>query len=138
MENNQNQWINMGVVIPIFDNASVHTGIKRKKIALRDQQLQLEKQRETLYTSVWKAVDALNSAENEYKSALELHKFSLLTLKNVAKELENGLASATDYEAAKQRLISAKASLLKARLIYVMRKQMLEFYQNGDWSHLNI
>jgi outer membrane protein TolC len=138
IENNQNQWINMGVVIPIFNNASVHTDIKRKKIALRDQQLQLEKQRETLYTSVWKAVDALNSAENEYKSALELHKFSLLTLKNVAKKLENGLASATDYEAAKQRLISAKASLLKARLIYVMRKQMLEFYQNGDWSHLNI
>jgi len=136
MENNQNQWVNMGIVIPVFNHSAVHSSIKRKKIALMDRQLQLEKQKETLYTSVWQAVDALNSAQKEYQSSIELHKFSKLTLKNVSKKLETGLASATDYEAAKQRLIAAKASLLKARLIFLMRMQMLKFYENGNWEHI--
>ncbi len=50
--------------------------------------------------------------------------------------MENGLASTTDYDVAKQRFISAQATLLKAKLIYLMRKQMLEFYRKGNWNHL--
>ena len=133
---NQNPWVNMGVVIPIFNNAMVYSRIKRKQIAVKDQQLALEKQYDILYTEIWKAIDELQSAENEYYSALELYEFSDLSLKNVTKKLETGLASTTDYQVAKQRYTFAKATLLKAQLIYMMRKQMLEFYKTGDWSHL--
>jgi len=135
---NQNPWINMGVVIPIFNNATVYSRIKRKQIAVKDQQLALEKQYDILYTEIWKAIDELQSAENEYYSALELYEFSDLSLKNVTKKLETGLASTTDYQVAKQRYTFAKATLLKAQLIYMMRKQMLEFYKTGDWSHLGV
>jgi outer membrane protein TolC len=67
---------------------------------------------------------------------MELYNYSKLTLESATKKLEKGLASPTDYELAKQRFASAKASLLKARLIFMMRKQMLKFYQSGNWNHL--
>jgi outer membrane protein len=136
LENNQNQWINMSISIPVFNNAAVHSRIKRKRIAVSNQQLKLEKERETLYTEIWKAVDALRSAENEYLSAVELKHFSQLSLKNIITKMEKGLAGTTDYDVAKQRYTSAQATLLKAKLIYIMRMQMLEFYRKGNWEHL--
>ncbi len=134
--NNQNQWITMGLSIPVFNHASIHSQIKRKTIALDNRKLELEKQQEALYSEIWNAVDELKSAEKEYQSSLELYKLSKLTLKNISVKLDKGLASATDYEIAKQRYISSKATLLKARLIYIMHKQMLEFYRTGNWNHL--
>ncbi len=134
--NNNNQWVNMGIVIPIFNNASTYSNIKRKQIVVKNQELLLERKHDELYTEVWKAIDDLQAAEKEYIASVELKDFSELTLQNASKKLERGLASATDYEASKQRYMSAKAGQVKAKLLYVMRKQMLEFYKSGSWNHL--
>lgn len=136
LTNNQNQWINMGIAIPIFNGGSVYSRIKRKKIAVLDNQLELEKQREDLYIEIWNAIDELQSAESEYQSSVELHNFSKLTLQNITKKMEKGLSGTTDFEAAKQRFVYAEAALLKSKLIFIMRKQMLEFYRTGNWGHL--
>lgn len=136
LSNNQNQWVNMGIAIPVFNGASVHSRIKRKKIELLDNQLELEKQREDLYIEIWNAIDELQSAESEYQSSIELHDFSKLTLQNITKKMEKGLAGTTDFEVAKQRYVYAEAALLKSKLIFIMRKQMLTFYQTGSWGHL--
>ena len=76
------------------------------------------------------------SADNEYQSAIELYGFSELSLKNATTKLEKGLANTTEYELAKQRFIDAKASLLKAKIVYYMRMQMLQFYETGNWNHI--
>jgi len=137
LENNQNQQIRLGLIIPIFNNASTHSSIKRKKIAVANQQLQIEKQKELVYTEIWKAVDNTISAEKEYLSSVELYKFSELSFKNTAKKMENGIANTSEYEIAKQRLLSAKIAKLKSELTYLMYKQILDFYRNGNWEHIH-
>jgi outer membrane protein TolC len=136
IDNNQSQAIGMGITIPIFNNASTYSNIKRKRITIKNRELLLQKQKDILYSEIWNAVDELQSANNEYQSAVELYGFSELALENATKKMEKGLASPTDYEVAKQRFTSAKASLLKAKLVYFMRKQMLKFYQSGNWNHI--
>jgi len=136
IENNQNQWIGASVRIPIFNQHQTTSRIKRKRIAVNSQKIQVEKHREALYIEVWNAIEDLGSAEKEYKSSEELYDFSNLNLKNVTKKLEKGLANTTEFETAKQRFISAKANLLKSKMIYIMRSDMLEFYQTGHWAHL--
>ncbi len=136
LTNNQSQRINMGIIIPIFNGASTYSKIKRKQIIIKDRELQLEKRREDLYVEIWKAIYDLQSAENEYKSSVELYDFSKLTLQSTTKKIEKGLASTADFEVSKQYFRSAEAGLLKAKLLYVMRMQMVEFYQTGSWQHL--
>ncbi len=136
MDNNQSQAVGVGITIPIFNNAYVYSNIKRKRIVVKDHELLLQKQKDVLYSSIWNAVDELQSAENEYESAFELYGFSELSLQNATKKLEKGLSSPTEYEVAKQRFVDATASLLKAKIIYYMRKQMLQFYQIGNWNHI--
>ncbi|MCD6090595.1 MAG: TolC family protein [Bacteroidales bacterium] len=137
IDNNQSQAVGLGITIPIFNNASVYSNIKRKRIMVKDRKLLLQKQKDILYSEIWNAVDELQSANNEFQSAVELYGFSELSLENATKKMEKGLASPTDYEVAKQRFVSAKASLLKTKIVYYMRKQMLQFYKTGNWNHLN-
>ncbi|MFA6400218.1 MAG: TolC family protein [Salinivirgaceae bacterium] len=136
LTNNQNQWVNMSLVIPVFNGASTYSRIKQKQIALLNQQLELEKQKDNLYTTIWKAINDVQSAQNEYESSVELYDFSKLNLQNITLKMEKGLASVTDFQAAKQRFVSAEAGLLKAKLVYMMRNQMLAFYKTGNWEHL--
>lgn len=135
-KNNQNQYVNMGLVIPVFNQASSYSNIKRKQIAIKDQELKLELKKELLYTEIWNSLNDLTAAEREFKSSSEFYEFSKLTFDNTKKKLEKGLSGPTDYELAKQRLASAEAGLLKAKLIYIMRNEMLEFYKTGNWSHI--
>lgn len=137
IKDNQSQAVGVGITIPIFNNASTYSNIKRKRIVVKDRKLLLQKQKDILYSEIWNAVDALQSANNEYQSAVELYGFSELSLENATKKMEKGLASPTDYEVAKQRFVSAKASLLKSKIVYYMRKQMLQFYKTGNWNHIN-
>ncbi len=136
IKNNQNQSINLGITIPIFNRKSVYSNIRRKKIALINQEFELDKQKEVLYSEIMKVIDELRYAEKEYQSSVELKELSELTLKDVSKKIENGLANITDYEAAKQRFMLAEAELLKAKIIYLIRKQMAEFYRTANWNHL--
>lgn len=137
INNNQNQAVSLGITIPLFNNASVYSDIKRKRIAIKDRELLLQKQKDILYSDIWTAVDELQSAIYEYQSATELYEFSELSLSNATKKLEKGLASTTDFEVAKQRFIDASASLLKSKIVFYMREQMLEFYKTGNWDHID-
>lgn len=136
IDNNQNQAVSLGITIPIFNHASVYSDIKRKRIAIKDRELLLQKQKDILYSDIWTAVDEFQSSVYEYQSASELFEFSELSLNNATKKLEKGLASTTDFEVAKQRFMDASASLIKSRIVYYMRMQMLLFYKTGNWNHI--
>jgi outer membrane protein len=136
IDNNQNQAVSLGITIPLFNNASVYSDIKRKRIAIKDRELLVQKQKDILYSDIWTAVDEFQSSIYEYQSASELFEFSELSLNNATKKLEKGLASTTDFEVAKQRFIDASASLIKSRIVYYMRMQMLLFYKTGNWNHI--
>ena len=136
IENNQNQQIQMGLVIPVFNNGLTSGNIQRKKIALKNQQLQLQKQEDQLYIEIFRIYNNTKAAKDEYDASMELLKQSRLSLQNVAKKLEEGLAGTTDYEVAKQRLLSAEIARLKAQLTYQMNVTFLEYYRTGSWAHI--
>ena len=138
IKNNQNQQIRLGLVIPIFNGASTYSSIKRKKIAINNQMLEIEKNKEQVYSEIWNVLNNVESAEKEYNSSLELYNSSKLSFQNAVKKLEKGLASTSDFDIAKQRLVAAEVEMLKAKLTYIMYIQILEFYKTGNWKHLNL
>ena len=138
LKNNQNQQIRLGLVIPIFNGASTYSSIKRKKIAVNNQMLEIEKTKERVYSEIWRVLDNVEAAEKEYTTSLELYKYSKLSFQNTSKRLEKGLVGTSDFEIVKQRLASAEVEMLKSKLTYIMYIQILKFYKTGNWSHLKI
>lgn len=138
IKNNQNQQIRFSLIIPIFNGASTYCSINRKKIAINNQMLEIEKNKEQVYSEIWNILDNVESAEKEYNTSLELYKYSKLSFQNTTMKLEKGLAGTSDFEIAKQRMVSAEVEMLKAKLTYIMYIQILEFYKTGNWNHLNL
>jgi outer membrane protein len=138
IRNNQSQQLRIGISIPVFNGASTYSKIKRKQIVISDQNLQLEKQKETLYAEVWNLVNNLESAYNEYLSSHEWNNYSQVALEQVTHKMEKGLASVTDFQIAKQQAAMAEAGLLKARLLYQMQIKLLGFYETGGWEPVNL
>jgi outer membrane protein len=136
LENNQSQYIQIGINIPIFNQLSTYSNIKRRQIAVNDQQLAIEKTMEELLAQIVRTRQELESAEKEFLSSQEMMVYSEISFKQMEKKLENGLANPTEYATAKQQYTSAKANLLRSKLLYVMYSQMLDFYVNGNWDHL--
>jgi outer membrane protein len=136
LTDNQNQAITLGLSIPIFNGLSTHNNIKRKKVALLERELELQKQKDALYAEISRSQEELLSAEQEFAASVELRAYSLLALENVTKKMEKGLATPTEYETARQRYVLNEANLLKSKLMFILRRQMLEFYRTGSWEHV--
>lgn len=136
LSNNQNQVIEMGVVIPIFNKGAVYSNYKRKQLAVKAQQLELQNSKDVVYAQIIKTMQDAQCAENELKASHELMLFSELSFKQNERMLQNGLISTTDFDAAKQRYSLAKANYLKNRLLFIMYNQLLTFYINGNWEHV--
>lgn len=134
--NNQGQYIQAGISIPLFNRMEAYCTIKKKQLAVKEQAMISEHLKEEIETQIIKAVQDFYIAENEMKSANELLTYSEVNLKQTEKKLDNGLADATDYAIVRQRYTLAQASLLKAKLIYLLQYQMLQYYQNGNWDFL--
>jgi outer membrane protein len=136
LDNNQGQYVQAGINIPLFNRMAGYGNIKRKQIAVEEQKLAVENIKDALLAQIIRTRQDLESAENEMQSAGEMLVYTETTLKQTEKKLENGLADATDYALARQRHALAQASLLKAKLIYLLQYQMLQYYQNGNWDFL--
>jgi outer membrane protein len=136
--NNQNQQIRFSLIIPIFNRASTYSSIKRKKIAIDNQMLEIEKYKDQAYSEIWNVLDNVKASEKEYNTSLELFKYSKLSFQNSSLKLEKGLVGANDFEIAKQRMVYAEVEMLKAKLTYIMYIDILEFYKTGNWNHLNV
>jgi len=134
--NNQNEQIRLGLVIPIFNGKSVQSDIKLKNIALKNQVLQIEKEKEKIYSEILRIYNNLKSSEEEFSASKELNQYNKLLLESSTNKMEKGLANTTEYEIAKLKYFSSKVNTIKAKLTYIMYYQLLEFYNTGNWRHL--
>jgi outer membrane protein len=134
LNNNQNQWLNFRLSIPVFDGASVRSRVKQRKVEIENHKLNLAKQHENLYTEINKAVEDFHAAKSELQAANELQHFSKTAFRNAGIRLEKGLIGIADYELAKQKFMLAKATLTRAKLTFIIQKNMIEFYKTGSWN----
>ena len=136
LQNNQNQQIFLGLNIPIFNGASVHSEIKRKRLMQENQRLLVAKQKEELQMIIKQTYDQVQAASNAYTSSLALLEYSEMSFETVQKKLEKGLASTIDFELAKQQFSQAKADKIKSKLTYKIYHNILVYYQTGNWNHV--
>lgn len=105
---------------PIFDNYSINADIKRASIEQKLKELDLEKNKNELRTSIHQIyVDAKN-AYWAYKAAEKSENSSKLSFEYAKKSYEAGVINLYDF-------INAKNSWLKTKLMWINHKYQLLF-----------
>jgi outer membrane protein len=125
---NRNQFLGVGVQIPLFNGGQTHSAVQRAKIqldnALIDQTQAELNVRQTIERAYLDAKGALAIFEASKISA----EASAEALENAEVNFETGTISAFDFSLSKNQFLAAKSREIQSKFDYLFKVKVLEFY----------
>ena len=128
--NNRGGYVQVGLSIPIFNGLSARSSKRRAANAYRSAQLEeiaVERAVESEVAQTWQQMQGFGK---QYIQGQKKVSAAQLAYDGAAKKFENGLISALDLQTAANTLLQAKSDRLRARLQYIVKMRMVDYY-NG-------
>jgi outer membrane protein len=132
LKNNFNQSLSLNLNIPIFSRFQVRNNVRSARADRLNQELKLENAKKTLYKDIQQVYyNALNaySKERSSKEAMQSSEdaFTLMQAK-----YENGKATITEFNEAKNKYLKAESDFVQARYERLYQTALLDFYRGKD------
>ena len=134
LNDNLGKYIGVGVSIPLINGLERLTALRKQKLNIYRWQNEEERAKQQLYTEVEQTVLSLRAGGNEHQQALLQMNAEKLVLKESERKWEEGLISVFQLMEARNRLISAKAELVRVRLQLEMNMQLEKYYRTGCFT----
>ena len=128
--NNRGGYIQMSLSIPIFNGLSARSSKRRAANAYRSAQLEqvaVERAVESEVSQTWQQMQGFGK---QYVQGRKKVLAAELAYDGAERKFENGLISALDLQTAANTLLQAKSDKLRARLQYIVKSRMVDYY-NG-------
>jgi outer membrane protein len=114
--------------IPIFNRFQTKVNVNKAKINQDKAKLQLLDRKLKLRESIEKAYADAKAALNQYLSAKKSLEAQKESFKNAQESYNSGVMNFFDFDQVRNRLVSAKSSMVNAKYNYVFRTKLLEYY----------
>jgi outer membrane protein len=121
-------YVGASLNIPIFNGLSASSNVRRSKHQLSIAQIERDATLRGLYTEIERAVADMNGTADRYTQALRQTEYSSVAHDVNRRKYEEGLLSALELHTSSNRLIEARATELNARLTYILKKRMVDYY----------
>ena len=128
--NNRGGYIQVGLSIPIFNGLTARSSKRRAANAYRSAQLEqvaIERAVESEVAQTWQQMQGFGK---QYVQGQKKVSAAQLAYDGAERKFENGLISALDLQTAANTLLQAKSDKLRARLQYIVKSRMVDYY-NG-------
>ena len=128
--NNRGGYVQVGLSIPIFNGLSARSSKRRAANAYRSAQLEeiaVERAVESEVAQTWQEMHGFGK---QYIQGQKKVSAAQLAYDGAERKFENGLISALDLQTAANTLLQAKSDRLRARLQYIVKMRMVDYY-NG-------
>ena len=132
LKNNFSQYIGLNLSIPIFNRFATRNNIRSARIDRENQQLQLENVKKTLYKEIQQVYYNAIAAQAKYESSEAARQSSQDAFVLAQAKYENGKATITEFNEAKNRYLKAESDLVQARYEYLYQTTLLDFYRGRD------
>ena len=132
VRNNIFSSINLGLRIPIFNAYRARNTIKLADINVRNSELVEENTRIQLRQQIEQAHLNMTNAYERYKTLLEQVSAYSTSFKAAEAKFNAGVGTSVDYLIAKNNLDRANINLISAQYDFVLRKKVLDYYQNKN------
>ena len=134
LENNFSQYIGLNLNIPIFNRFQTRNSIRNAKIEQETRQLELDNTKKALYKEIQQVcLNAENALAKEQKS-VEALKSSEDAFNLVQAKYENGKATITEFNEAKNNYLMTESDLAQARYEHLYQQALIAFYRGADLS----
>lgn len=129
IRDNRGLGLGLNLRIPIFNRYATRNSIRSARLGLRNQELQLENTKKALYKDIQQAYYSALSAAERYRSATAAWQSAEKAFAFTGDRFENGRATTYEYNEAKTNLIKALSDRTQAKYEFLLRKKILEFYE---------
>ena len=129
--NNRGGYVQLSLSIPIFNGLSARSSKRRAANAYRSAQLEqvaVERAVESEVSQTWQQMQGFGK---QYVQGEKKVSAAQLAYDGAERKFENGLISALDLQTAANTLLQAKSDMLRARLQYIIKTRMVNYY-NGE------
>ena len=131
VSNNIFSGLALGLRIPIFNSFRAKNNIKLADIALRNSELVEEGTRLQLRQQIEQAHLNMTAAYDRYKTLIGQVAAYTTSFKAAEARFGAGVGTSVDYLIAKNNLDRANINLISAKYDFVLRKKVLDYYQNA-------
>ena len=128
--NNRGGYIQVALSIPIFNGLSARSSKRRAANAYRSAQLEEIAVQRAVESEVSQAWQEMQGFGKQYVQGQKKVSAAQLVYDGAERKFENGLISALDLQTAANTLLQAKSDKLRARLQYIIKTRMVDYY-NG-------
>jgi outer membrane protein len=132
LENNFSQYIGLNLSVPIFSRFQTRNRIRSARIDQANQQLQLDNTKKTLYKEIQQVYYNAQNAQSKEKSSAEAVQSSKDAFDLVQAKYENGKATITEFNEAKNNYMKSESDLVQARYENLYQQALLEFYRGKE------
>ena len=132
MKNNFAQYLGVSLSIPIFNRFATRNSVRSARIDRENRQLQFDLVRKTLYKDIQQVYYNAVAAGSKYESSKQAQQSSQDAFKLTQAKYENGKASITEFNEAKNNYLKTESDLVQARYEYLYQTALLDFYRGRD------
>ena len=132
MKNNFSQYIGLNLSVPIFNRFQTRNNIRSARLDRENQVLQLDNVKKSLYKEIQQAYYNAVAANSKYTSSETAANSSKDAFILTQAKYENGKATITEFNEAKNTYLNAESDLVQARYEYLYQTALLDFYRGKD------
>ena len=132
LKDNFSPSLGLSLSIPIFSRFSTRNNVRSARLSYQGQQLQLENAGKMLYKEIQQAYYNATTARSRYEASQAAAESAQKAFDTMNARYENAKANITEWNEAKNRLISASSDLVQARYQYLYQTRLLDFYRGQD------
>jgi len=132
LKDNFSPYVGFNLNIPIFDKLVTRNNVRSAKLQLSSQQLQLDNAKKNLYKDIQQAYFRAVAARDKYISSKAAAESSQEAFTLESARYENGKATITEFNEAKNNYLKATSDLVQAQYEFIYSIQLIEFYRSAQ------
>ena len=125
---NRNQFLGVGVQIPLFNGGQTHSAVQRAKIQLDNSLIDQTQAELNVRQTIERAYLDAKGALAIYEASKISAEASAEALENAEVNFETGTISAFDFSLSKNQFLAAKSREIQSKFDYLFKVKVLEFY----------
>ena len=129
LKNNFSQYVGLSLNVPIFQRFSTRNSVRNAEINYRNQQLNLENVKKSLYKEIQQAYYNAVNAQARYSGSRESAESARLHYELTEEKYSVGKAGIADYNDARNNWLRAESEHIQARYQCLYQTKLLDFYR---------
>jgi len=134
MKNNFSQYLGFNLNIPIFNRFQTRNSVRSAKIDRENQTLQLDNTKKALYKEIQQVYYNAVAANQKLASSQQATESSETAFRLTQAKYEQGKATITEFNEAKNNYLKAESDLTQARYEYLYQQALIRFYQGKEMA----